>query len=621
MMKRSVAKQLPDIRRNTRMTLEDAPVGPVTPLHDSAPATAGEATLILKGCRLLNVYSGVTEETDITISGERIVSISRRDSYAGAEVIDCQGLWAMPGMIDAHMHVDTTFLWPGELARVLLPLGTTTVFVDTTNNAHTGGVEAVDVLRRSFEGLPLRGYVAAPSYCPFDASLGTAAVEMNSADIAELLNDGCMSIGETVWSRIALEDFDYMRVIQTCRETGFRVSGHGGEIRRGDEAAFDGYVASGIQDDHCIGRGEDILPRLRRGLKLFFVECTGRRGQLRPLLDEMLRKCLSFRQVCMCIDNNTSIDMVTKGYGYIDYLVRIALEAGVSPLDAYRMVSLNPAEHFRVTDQIGSIAPGRFADILLMTAPDAFPPEYVIVGGKVVARRGELLVDIPKPNFPESYRNSIKLDKVKRASLKCEAPEDATSVQARVFEVVDGDSFNRGFVHTLAVTGEGIQPDPANDILKIAVVERYGLHGKIGTGFVKGFGLKRGALATSISVPFNNVVVVGATDDDIWHAIQRMREIQGGFIAVADGEVLAEAPLRVGGIMSEEPYEVLLASIDKAQAAAAELGCTLTDPFKTLVSTIHTTLPDLGLTDKGLINSRIGVGTTVVVEGVHDAGH
>ncbi|MFK0278636.1 adenine deaminase C-terminal domain-containing protein [Ensifer sp. NPDC090286] len=590
-------------------------------LRGDQGTSGDDATLILKGCRLLNVYSGMTSETDITIAGERIVSIDKRETYDGLPVVDCHGLYAMPGMIDAHMHVDTTFLWPGELARVLLPLGTTTVVVDTTNNAHTGGVEAVDVLRRSFEGLPMRGYVAAPSYCPFDAALGTAAVEMKSRDIAELLGDGCMSIGETVWSRIALEDFDYMRVIQTCREAGYRVSGHGGEIRRGDEPAFDGYVASGIQDDHCIARGEDILPRLRRGLKLFFVECTGRRGQLRPLLDEMLRKGLSFRQVCMCIDNNTSIDIVTKNYGYLDYLVRTALDAGVSALDTYRMVTLNPAEHFRLSDQIGSIAPGRLADILLTKAPDVFPPEYVFVGGKVVARRGELLVDIPKPSFPETYRNSVKLAKVQRASLKCDAPRDATSVQARVFEVVDGDSFNRGFVHQLEVTADGIQPDPRNDILKIVVVERYGRHGNVGVGFVKGFGLRRGALATSISVPFNNVVVVGATDDDIWHAIQRMGEIQGGFIAVADGKVLAEASLRVGGIMSEEPYETLLASIDRAQQAAAELGCTLTDPFKTLVSTIHTTLPDLGLTDKGLINSRIGVGTTVVVEGGHHAGN
>lgn len=587
---------------------------------DGGASVQAGRDLVLKSCRLINVHSGKIELTDITIRGDRIASISRRDRYDNAQVVDCEGLYASPGMIDAHMHVDTTFLSPSELARVLVPLGTTTVFVDTTNNAHSGGVAAIEALRASFEGLPLRSYIAAPSYCPFDASLGTAAAELDSGDIAGLLEDGCMSIGETVWSRIALEDLDYMRVIQTCREAGLRVSGHGGEIRRGDEKAFDGYVASGIQDDHCIGRGADILPRLRRGLKLFLVECTGRRGQLRPLLDEMLMHGLSFRHACMCIDNNTSIDIVTRGYGYLDYLVRIALEAGVAPIDAFRMVSLNPAEHFRVADEIGSIAPGRLADILLLTAPDHFPPEAVFIGGKMVARRGKLLAAVPKPRVPASYRNSINIEKVQRASLRCPAPPDSVLVNARVFEVVDGDSFNKELIRELRVVDGSIQADPENDILKIVVVERFGRHGKVGVGFVKGFGLKRGALATSISVPFNNIVAVGASDDEIWRAVNHLADIQGGFAAIHGDAVVADVPLRVGGLMSEEPYEVFLEKMDRAQVVAQGLGCNLKDPFKTLVSTIHTTLPDLGLTDKGLINSREGIGTTVIVEGGLHAG-
>lgn len=595
-----------------------------TEAGSSEPDSLGDGIVrqvVLKDCRLLNVCSGRVEETDISIAGDRIASIARRDSYDGVEIIDCDGLYAAPGMIDAHMHVDTTFLWPGELARVLVPLGTTTVVVDTTNNAHSGGVAAIDALRSAFEGLPLRSHFAAPSYCPFDSKLGTAAAELNSADIAGLLDSGCMSIGETVWSRIALEDFDYMRIVQTCREAGLRVSGHGGEIRRGDEKAYDGYVASGIQDDHCIGTGADILPRLRRGLKLFLVECTGRRGQLRPLLDEMLARGLSFRHACMCIDNNTSIDIVSRGYGYLDYLVRIAIEAGVPALDALRMVTLNPAEHFRIAGDVGSITPGRLADILLLSAPNRFPPEIVLVGGKVVARKGRLTASIPAPRIPADYRNSIRLEKVERASLRAPAPPEATSVRARVFEVVDGDSFNREEIRELAVIDGAIQPDPANDVLKIVVVERFGRAGRVGVGFVKGFGLTRGALATSISVPFNNIVAVGASDDEIWRAIQHLGDIQGGFAAIDGNRAVADVPLRVGGLMSEEPHEVFLDKMDQAQAAARQLGCLLKDPFKTLVSTIHTTLPDLGLTDRGLVNSRIGVGTTLIVEeGGHHAG-
>jgi adenine deaminase len=587
--------------------------------HVEVSGEAREDT-VLANCRLLNVHSGKIELTDITLAGDRIVSTAARRHYGGAQVLDCTSLYAAPGMIDAHMHVDTTFLSPSELARVLVPMGTTTVFVDTTNNAHSGGVGAIDALRGAFEGLPLRSYVAAPSYCPFDASLGTAAAELDSRDIAGLLDDGCMSIGETVWSRIALEDADYMRVIQTCREAGLRVSGHGGEIRRGDEKAFDGYVASGIQDDHCIGTGADILPRLRRGLKLFLVECTGRRGQLRPLLDEMLKQGLSFRQACMAIDNNTSIDIVTRGYGYLDYLVRIALDAGVPAIDAFRMVSLNPAEHFRVADEIGSIAPGRLADIILLSEPARFPPEVVIVGGRVVARKGKLLADVRPSEVPQAYRNSIKLEKVRRASLRCPAPPDSVSVNVRVFEVMDGDSFNKEEICTLGVAGGDIQADPDNDILKIVVVERFGRYGKVGVGFVKGFGLKQGALATSISVPFNNIVAVGVSDDAIWRAVNHLGLIQGGFVAVDDEAVVADVPLRLGGLMSEEPYEVFLDKMDRAQRVAASLGSGLKDPFKTLVSTIHTTLPDLGLTDKGLVNSRLGIAANLIVaDGGEDA--
>jgi adenine deaminase len=260
--------------------------------------------LLLKNCRVVNVYSGEIYLTDIAIEGDRIVSTAAHDSVHTENVIDCAGKYAVPGMIDAHMHVDTTFLWPGELARLIVPLGTTSLFIDTTNIAHTGGVEAIQALMKSFQGLPLRGYFAAPSYCPFNTRLETAAAEIATRDIATLLDSGCVGIGETVWSKIALGNTDYLEVIRACRDRGGRVSGHGGEIRRGDEPAFDAYVSAGIQDDHCIGRGEDILPRLRRGLKLFLVEASGRRGQLKPLLSYALHNTFRFGK-CVCVSTTS----------------------------------------------------------------------------------------------------------------------------------------------------------------------------------------------------------------------------------------------------------------------------------------------------------------------------
>lgn len=559
-------------------------------------------TLVLKDCQLINVHSAEIYRTDIAIAGDTVRSITPLSTYGDAEVIDCAGLYAAPGMIDAHMHVDTTYLWSGELARVLVPLGTTSLFVDTTNIAHTGGIEAVEALMASFDGLPLRGFTEAPSYCPVDPKMETAAVELHSSDISGLLDRGCHGIGETLWSKIKQGDPDYQRAIQTCRGLRRRVSGHGGEIKIDDAAAFDGYVAAGLQDDHCLIRGIDIRPRHRRGLKMFLVEAPGRWGALERLLGQAMADGLSFRQMCMCIDNSTVMDMVADRCGYLDHLVGKAIELGVPVLDAFRMVSLNPAEHFRLSSQIGSIAPGRKADILLMTSPNSFPPERVIVGGKVVAERGRLICDIPVPSVPPSLMASVNLGPGDASKLECPAPAGANSVPARVIEARDGAAYNKELVIDLPVVDGLVQGDLANDILKIAVVERYGRNGNVAVAFTKGFGLKHGAIATSMSVPANNIVTVGTNDDDMWRAVTRLEEINGGFVVVDKGVVLSEMPFPICGMMSPAPFEEVVVGVETTQDAVRSLGSPFRHPFLTMAHTVLPTLPDLGMTDKGLID-------------------
>ncbi len=540
--------------------------------------------------------------TDITIGRGRVISIEPAESPAAAEIVDCNGLFAVPGLVDAHMHVDTTFLVPSELARLLVPRGTTSLIVDTTNVAHTGGKAAVRALMDSFRGLPLRGFAVAPSYTPFNSRLETAAVDLAPGDIDELLGVGCLGIGETVWSKIRHGDAEYLESISMCRKRGRRVSGHGGEITREDEAAFDAYAAAGLQDDHCVAMPEDILPRLRRGLKLFCVECSGRRGQLAPLLRHALDHQLSFQQMCLCLDNITGGDILR--FGYLDHLIRIALKEGVSAVDAFRMASLQPAEHYRLGREVGSITPGRRGDILLMKAPDVFPPEKVLVGGKVVAARGELALEISRARFPKFYRESIDLCKVNWDQLILRAPIAQRRTRVRVINVQDGDAFNGEGIEELAVEDGQVVSAPERDLLKIAMIERYGRRGTIGAGFARGFGLKRGAMATSVTIPSNNIAAVGIRDADLRFAAERIGKIQGGFVVVADGGVLAEVPMKIGGIMSEEPFESFLDALEKAETAARDLGCKLVHPMFTLAQTVLSTLPDLGLTDRGLVDVR-----------------
>lgn len=582
--------------------LETGTVAGKLPVGTDEPS----ATLILKGCRLMNVYSGEIYTTDISIDGEIVTSIEPRRDYSGAEVIDCAGLFAAPGMIDAHMHVDTTYLWANELARVLVPLGTTSLFVDTTNIAHTGGVDAVEAMMQSFDGLPLRGFTEAPSYCPIDPSKETAAAEFTSREIGRLLDQGCHGIGETLWSKIGQDDVDYQRVVQTCRQMRRRVSGHGGEIKAGDEPAFDGYVAAGLQDDHCLINGVDLQARHRRGLKMFLVEAPGRWGALDRLLGQAIADKLSFRQMCMCIDNSTVMDMVADRCGYLDHLVAKAIDLGVSPVEAFRMVTVNPAEHFRLSARIGSIAPGRKADILLMTSPRSFPPEKVIVAGKVVAERGRLTCELPAAAIPGELKRTVQVGHIDPAKLQCPVDTGAGKARVRVIEARDGAAYNRQVLLDLPVVDGLIQPDIAGDVLKMSIVERYGRNGNVAVAFVRGFGLKRGAIATSMSVPANNIVTVGTNDADMWRAVTRLGEINGGFVVVDGGEVVSEVPFPICGMMADMPFETLVERVEATQDVVKELGSPFRHPFLTMAHTVLSTLPELGMTDMGLIDVASG---------------
>lgn len=574
-----------------------------------------EATLLLKNCRLVNVYSGEISRTDIAVYEDTIASITAGTVKDAKEVIDCQDYYAIPGFIDPHMHVDTTMLWPNELARVLVPLGTTTVFVDMVNIAHNGGKEAIKAMQEAFKGLPLRAYFSAPSYCPLQPELETAAAEIDSTDIAEMLQwDNFVSIGETVSSKILNMEPDFLARLATCGEQDKIVSGHGGDLPQGDEPALDAYVASGVRDDHCVEQIDDIMPRLRRGVSMFLVEAPGRE-RIKSYFEYILAHEIPMQKMSLCIDNITITDIVGEFGGYLDKPFRIGLEAGVPAVDMVRMATLNTATHYKKDGQLGSLTPGRLADIVLMRDLNQFPPEIVIANGKVAARKGKMVEETHPQTVSEDYLNSIRLpEDFSSECFRIPAGQDKTEARVRVLKVRDGAALNQCIMTGVKVAGGEIQPDPKRDILKMAIIERYGRRGSMTTALVSGFQLKEGAIATSYSVPSNNIVVVGTNDSDMELAVKHLEEIQGGFAAVKDGEVLADVSLRVGGIMSAEPYESVLSDIEKANAAARSLGCPLEHPFFTMTQTVLSSLPDLGLTDRGIVDVASGKIVGVVVE-------
>ena len=570
------------------------------------------ATLLLKNCRLVNVYSEEVYETDIAIYQNRIASITKGAVSEAEEVIDCEGCYAMPGFIDPHMHVDTTMLWPTELAKVLVPLGTTTVFVDMTNVVHNGGIMAAKKLADAFKGLPLRAYFSASSYCPLDPEIETAAAEIDSKDVETMLQwENFVSIGETVSSKILNLEPDYLARLQLCENLDKVASGHGGDLPAGDERALDAYIASGIWDDHCVASNQDIDDRLRRGVSMFLVEAPGRE-QVEGFFRYIKEKNLPTGKMSLCIDNITIMDIVGEYGGYLDNPFRIGLKCGMDLAKMAAMGSLNTAAHYHIDRKLGSITPGRLADLMIIKDPQEFPPKLVVADGKVAARDGKLVTEIHKPELDGEYLHSIHLPENFGPEI-FRVGAGGEKAKVRVIAAKDGEAFNRCLIEELLVKDGEVQPDVSRDILKMAIIERYGRYGNWTNGFVTGFELKEGAIATSYSVPSNNIVTVGTNREDMACAVRCLEESQGGFAVVKDGKVLAQVKLPIGGIMSEEPYEDLLRDVETAKEAAHSMGCPLTQPFFTMSQTVLSSLPELGFTDKGIVDVKTGAIVDVLV--------
>lgn len=574
--------------------------------------------LILRDCQLVNVYSGEIYTTSIRIDNGLVTSIEPAQEVGAAEIIDCSGLFALPGLIEPHMHVESTGLWPDELAQVLVPLGTTTVVVDGTNPLHTGGPSAVRSIIDGFDGLPLRAFVSIPSYAPIDASRETTAYQLQDEDLKRMLNwPEAVSIGEVVSSKLAGGDREFVSRVALSLAHGLRASGHGNDLPLGDEAALDAYATAGIGDDHGARTPAEVLGRLGRGISLLVVETPTRHNFSEGVLDYLVANGTPLRSLHYCVDNITAGSILSNNHGYLERSLRLAIQAGVPPVEAVRMGTLNPARYYRKETLLGSIAPGRVADILLVERLDRFPPRMVLVGGRIVARDGEMVEAPVKTKAPDSLLGTVKLhESVTKERLNFIAPAGSAAVVVRVVALPDENrAGNTSETAALPVVNGVVHPDLPNDILKICMVERYGRNGNVAVGFIRGFGLKRGALASSMSLPSNNIVAVGTNDSDLWLAIKHVAAIGGGNVVVADGEVIAEVRFPVAGIISTSSSHEVVAALENADRVVHEvLGCERAVPFWTMSATVLHTAPEVGLTDYGLFDVASGEFVETVVE-------
>ena len=524
------------------------------------------ADLVLRDARIVNVFTGEIERGDIAIVDGVIAGIGR--GYLGKGSIDLAGAFAAPGYIDAHVHIESSLCIPREFARAVLPRGVTAVVTDPHEIANVAGRAGVDFMCAASRGLPLEVIVNVPSCVPA-THLASAGGAIDAAGVRSLVDDGIVhGLAEVMnFPGVINGDSQVLAKIDAVRERGGPIDGHCPGVRG---TSLSAYVAAGVGSDHESVTIDEAREKISRGLYLLIREATNARNldALLPLITPA-----NARRICFCTDDRTPGDLLRDGS--IDMMVRRAITFGVSPIEAIRMATLNVAEWFRL-DHLGAIAPGRVANLIVFDDLDVPTPRAVYARGELVAKDGAMLPDVDFPDFADAA-DVVGCCKVDLLKLDFRVP--ARGEKIRVIGSRPDQLVTESLVVTAKTSNGEVVSDVAGDILKIAVVGRHTDVSQQSVGFIKGFGLTRGAMAGTIAHDHHNLVVIGADDDSMRVAAREVTRLGGGLAVAVDGRVIASLALPVGGLMSDQPVEVVAVEYDRLVAAARDLGSPLNDPF------------------------------------------
>jgi adenine deaminase len=542
------------------------------------------ADVILTGGHVVNVFTGEIEVVDVALAGAWVAGMG--PGYRAETVMDLDGSFVVPGLIDAHVHIESSLVTPPEFARAVIPRGTTTVVCDPHEIANVHGLEGIRYMLAASEGLPLTVFVMASSCVPA-TGMSTSGAELDVHDLVSLRDQpGVLGLAEMMnfpgviqGDPVVLEKLDAFH--------GRPVDGHAPGVRG---SGLNAYVAGGPRSDHESTSAEEATEKLRRGLFVFLREASNARN-LDALLPALTTANL--RRVALCTDDRHPPDLLDEGG--IDSMLRRIIEAGFSPVEAIRMATLNTSDYFGLSDR-GAVAPGRVADFLIVDRLETLSIREVWCRGVPVARDGRPLSwKLPEAPLPPPPRTAPS---VGREQFRL----GARPGEARAIEVVPDQIVTRERRVTPTVRGAEVVADPGRDLLKIAVVERHQGSGRIAVGLVLGMGLERGAMAGTVAHDHHNVIAVGADDHSLGTAVRAVTEAGGG-LAVAEGaSILASLPLPVGGLMSTAPIEEVRADLDRVTGAAHSLGSKLDDPFMAMSFLGLEVIPSLKITDRGLVD-------------------
>jgi adenine deaminase len=542
------------------------------------------ADLLLANAKVVNVFSGEIEPGNVAICGDKIAGVG--DYRQGKQMLDLGGKYIAPGLINGHIHPESSMLDIAQYARAVVPHGTTTLVTDLHEIANVCGLEGMRYVLNRARRLPFDLFLMAPSCVPA-THLETSGASLSPEDIRQILRwKNCLGLGEMMnFPGVIGGDEAVLRKISFAQ--GKIIDGHAPRVAGKDLSA---YIAAGIYSDHESVSLDEAKEKLRQGMWVMIREGSSEKNldALLPLVtDKTYQRCL------LVVDDRTCVDLLRDGD--IDAVVRKAIHLGLDPVRAIQLATINPAEYFR-RQQLGAVAPSYMANLIVLNDLSRFQIDLVFYRGDIVARDGKPLFPTPKATG-RGLTNTVNIKPFAIERLRLMASKEAMPI----IEIVPDQIITRKRVEKIKASHGAIIPDTERDILKLVVVERHKATGNIGLDLVTGFGLKHGALASSIAHDSHNIITVGTNDQDIFTAIKEIEQLQGGLVAVADGKVLASLALPIAGLLSDQPLEVVVSKLERLEQVATELGTKLSSSFATLSFLALPVIPEIRLTDLGVI--------------------
>ncbi len=542
-----------------------------------------EAELVLRNARVVNVFSGETVKINIAVHNGYIAGLG---DYHGKIEYDLAGSFVTPGFIDGHIHIESSLLLPHNFARAVVVWGTTTVVTDPHEITNVLGTDGIRLMQSSSELGPVNIEMMVPSCVPA-TEMETSGARLGADDIEGLFQTGDFRGLAEMMNFPGVVYGDSGVIKKLSRASGTIIDGHSPGLT-GRE--LNTYIAAGIKSDHECTTVTEALEKLGLGMFIMIREGSTAKN-MEALLPAVNSK--NFSRFMLVTDDAHAEDLLC---GHINLLLRKAVASGLDAVTALRMVTLNPASYFRL-DGYGAVAPGYRADMVVIDSLTEFNPLMVFKDGRLVAQNGQPAAPWPPVSFPVMTSMDVKLPD-KLFLIKAE------SKQARVIGINPGQLFTDSLIRSPGVADGYAVSDTVDDILKIAVVERHRGTGNIGVGFVHGFGLKRGAIASSVAHDSHNIIVIGTTDTDMEAAVREVIKFGGGLAAASDGRILAGLPLPVGGLMAEGDAREVAQKYAGLKKAAKELGCSLDEPFMAMSFLALPVIPEIKITDKGLVDVK-----------------